>query len=87
MARLPVQLSQRERDAVILIAESLSPAFAWRKSPQGPHYWEEVRRNLYALAAFEVYPYNEETGEPGDIGDELQPEEINEYGDGDEDPA
>lgn len=87
MARLPIQLSQRERDSCSKIAEALSPAFGWRKSPQGSAYWEEVRRNLYALAAFEVYPYNEETGEPGEVGDELQPEELNEYVDDDEDPV
>lgn len=85
MARLPVQLSLRERDACTRLAEALSPAFGWAKTPQGRAYWEEVKRNLYGLAAFEVYPYNEETGEPGDIGDEIPEEDNRELNEDDDD--
>lgn len=72
MAKLPVQLSDRERRACTKLADSISPAFKWSHSPQGKAYWEEVRRNLYALAAFTVYPYNEETNDPGILADHIE---------------
>lgn len=74
MARLPIQLPQRNRDKCGRLAEQLQNAFNWDDSPQGRNYWREVQRNLLGLQAFTVRPYDEDLDMPGEIVEDIHDE-------------
>lgn len=42
-------LTKEEREKIMKITTLLNGAFIWQNSPQGHHYWTEVKSNLLKL--------------------------------------
>lgn len=76
MARMPTELTIKEKAAAVRLAESLSAAFPWHKTPNGEQYWREVKRNLMSLVHYKYYAYDPETNNPGFVAVADEPEDV-----------